>query len=329
MTTTLLVLMPVALLVLISGFCFVGCTLDVHGLQAFMLYSDTDVIGNPSCVAYWPLNDAKFQTTALDVVGKKLNNAHHGTYRSVDIAADQGLFPCAGFNLAANVDTAEAPGTLILQAPGIVQGDTVEPHDPENPILTTAMRCNGAFVSVPVNSVVNQAGAFTIEAWALPAWADGDPGVFHSLIDSRDNNPAGIHGFAIWVNETGLWEAVLNCTNSTNVLLTAGKASLTKVSHVVVTLDDTNIASLFINGVLASVATPLPAGESFSPNTTKPFVIGVGAPWLPERQNKIGNMFFPIFPFNGTIQDVAIYNIALPASVIMTHFNNGSGIPGR
>jgi hypothetical protein len=265
-----------------------------------------------------------FQTTALDVVGKAKNDPHNGTYRSVDIAADQGLFPCPGFNLAANVDTAAAPGTLILQAPGIVQGDTLEPHDAENPILTAAMRCNGAFVSVPVNKVVNQSGPFTVEAWALPAWTEGDAGVFHSLIDSRDNGPAGLFGFAIWVNETGLWEAVLNCTNSTNVLLTAGKASLTKVSHVVLTLDDANNGSLFINGAPASTK-PLPAGESFSPNTTKPLVIGVGAPWLPERQNKTGNMFFPIFPFNGTIQDVAIYNIALPASVIMTHFDNGSG----
>jgi hypothetical protein len=33
----------------------------------------------------------------------------------------------------------------------------------------------------------------------------------------------------------------------------------------------------------------------------------------------------PLFPFVGAIQDVAIYSDVLPDSVILTHFNNGSG----
>ncbi len=40
MTASLLILVPVALLVVISGFCFVGCVFDSHGLgQSFTTYS--------------------------------------------------------------------------------------------------------------------------------------------------------------------------------------------------------------------------------------------------------------------------------------------------
>ena len=60
MTASLLVFVPVALLALIGTFCFVGCVFPTGGLPSppFTTYSDTDVIGNPDCVAYWPLNDS-------------------------------------------------------------------------------------------------------------------------------------------------------------------------------------------------------------------------------------------------------------------------------
>lgn len=330
MSAWLLVFVPVALFFIVSGFGFVGCILQTGGLGGdkptpFTKYSDTDVIGNPSCVAYWPLSEPSAtadnpvaSAKATDVIGGNNGNyTHKGN-------APAGMFPCPGFQLAPGVDSAAAIGFLALGLESLLPGDAVQPGNDPN-ILTTGMQVNGGFVTVPVNGAINPPGPFTIEAWARPEWAAADPAAFRSLIDSRDNNIMGVHGFAIWVNEQGNWEAVLNCTNSTNALVTAGPATLSSATHVVLTFDGANAASLFINGALASAVTPLPAGETFSPNTTKPLVIGVGAPWLPDRQQPTDNNFFPLFPFNGTIQDVAIYNTVLSDADILQHFNDGSG----
>jgi hypothetical protein len=334
MTASLLALVSIALLVLVSGFCFVGCVLNTHGLGGepsptpFNKYSDTDVIGNKDCVAYWPLSEPSAvagnsvaSAIAVDVVGTKLGSPHNGNYTHKGNAPQ--LFPCPAFQLAPGVDTAAAIGFLSLGDQSIVKGDAKQP--PTNPlVLTTGMQVNGGFVTVPANSVTNPSGSFTIEAWARPEWADTDAGVYHSLIDSRDNNAMGVHGFAIWVNEDGNWEAVLNCTNGKSVVVTAGSAVLKKATHVVLVLNGNN-ASLFIDGALASAVAPLPAGETFSANTTTPLVIGVGLPFLPPRTQPSDNNFFPLMPFNGTIQDVAIYKIALDPAVINTHNQDGSG----
>jgi len=69
MTAFLFALVPVALFALIAASCFVGCGafLDLDDkvfddgsgeTPPFTKYSDTDVIGNKDCVAYWPLFDA-------------------------------------------------------------------------------------------------------------------------------------------------------------------------------------------------------------------------------------------------------------------------------
>jgi hypothetical protein len=44
--------------------------------------------------------------------------------------------------------------------------------------------------------------------------------------------------------------------------------------------------------------------------------IGQGRPDLPT----------PLFPFNGSIQDVAFYNVVLDNQTIQTHYLNGSGM---
>ncbi len=323
MTASLLVLVPVALLVIISGFCFVGCVFDSHGLgQSFTTYSDTDILANPSCVAYWPLSDSPGQSTALDVVGKALGNPHNGTYKSV--LTDPALFPCPAFTLdpSGPVDSAFAPGTLTIGAPGIVQGDTLPPHDGKNPILTTAMLCNGGFVTVPANSVVNP-GVFTVECWARPEWTAAAAPAFRTVVDSRNQGGGQFFGFVIFVNEAGNWEAQLGGTGSGNFLVvTAGTATLQAATHVVLTCDGTN-AAVFIDG--APAASGSFATGAFAPNTVAPLVIGVGAPYLPSRTQPSDNNFFPLLPFNGTIQDVAIYKAVLSNTTISGHAANGKG----
>jgi hypothetical protein len=326
MTTTLLLFMPVALFVLIGGFCFVGCTFDSSGLGLdFTQYSDLDIIPNPDCVAYWQLSDSPGQTLALDVVGKAKGDPHHGEYKSK--TTHPALFPCPDFQLdpSTPVDSAFAPGDLTIGAPGIVTGDTLPPHDPKNPTSTTCMKTDGGFVTVPVNSVINPPSAFSIEFWALPEWDTMAKPALRTVIDSRNQGGGQFFGFAVWVNEAGNWEAQVGGTGNGNVIqFAAGAASLSVASHVVLTCDGTN-AALFINGTQGGTAS-LPAGVSYAPNTAAPLVIGVGTPYLPERTSPSENNFFPLLPFKGKIQDVAIYKAVLSNSTIMAHSQHGKGL---
>lgn len=327
MTATLLVLVPIALLVVISGFCFVGCVLDTHGLgngepppdKPFTKYSDEDVI--PTAVAYWPLNEPSAtadQPVALakaaDVIGNNNGNyTHKGNAPT--------LYPCPDFPIAPGVDSAPALGFIELGTQSIVPGDAKQPGNDPN-VLTTGMKVDGGFVTVPLNAVINPS-IFTIEAWARPEWGAGAKAAFRAVIDSRFQGNGMFSGFAIWVNQSGNWEAQLGATGGNFIVVTADAAQQA-ATHVVLTFDGAK-AALFTNGVKTSADVPLPMGAQFNPNTTAPLVIGVGFPWLMPRTQPSDGFFFPLLPFNGTIQDVAIYNTVLSDADILKHFNDGSG----
>lgn len=66
-------------------------------------------------------------------------------------------------------------------------------------------------------------------------------------------------------------------------------------------------------------------GSSYSPNTTEPLIIGAGFGYLDDRVDGMPDSAFPLVPFNGTIQDVAIYDVVLDNSVINAHFYHGNG----
>lgn len=330
MTASLLVLVSVSLLVLISGFCFVGCVLDTHGTgtgepppdKPFTKYSDTDV--KPTAVAYWPLSEASAtagkpvaQAIAKDVVGNSDGNyTHKGN-------APAGMFPCPFIPISPGLDSAPAIGSLALGVVSLLPGDAVQPGNDPN-ILTTGMQVDGGFVTVPYNSVINPAPKFTLECWARPEWTAADAPAFRSIVDSRTISGGGtvFTGYALIVNQAGNWEAELSVVGAAeNVKVTGGKAALSETAHLVLTCDSIT-ATLFVNGVPAATK---PLGGMFALNTQSPLVIGVGAPWLTTRAMGVPEPAFPLTPFKGTIQDVAVYNTVLADSDILTHFNDGSG----
>ncbi len=327
MTASLLAIVAIALLALISGVCFVGCVLQTGGLGGdpkpakFTKYSDVDVLADPSCIAYWPLDEAPPADPSGIIKAHDAKGSNNGEYKHKGNAA--ALFPCPAFEASPGVNSAQAIGFLSLGMESLLPGDAKQPaNDPT--ILTTGMQCDGAFVTVPLSAAINPPPPFTIEAWARPEWAAGGPPTLHVLLDSRGNVGASHGGYGIWVDPNGNWQAVVIGTGPSNAVVTADAAVLSAVTHVVLTYDGTN-ASLFINGVRAPNSASLPAGQTFSPNTTVPLIIGVGNPSLPPRTQPSDINFFPQFPFKGTIQDVAIYNAVLADDVIMQHFDDGSG----
>jgi hypothetical protein len=338
MTASLLVLVSISLLVLVAGFCFVGCVLNTHGTgdpdkpdpdnpdpepkpKPFTNYSKT-VTDTDGVLAFWPLNEPAAiaqnpiaTAKAADIVG-----GHTGNYTDASNSPD--LYFCPAINLAAGVDSAFAAGSLVLGVESIVPGDAMQPdNDPD--ILSTGMQIDGGFVTVPFSGDINAVSKFTLECWVRPEW-DASPPAYRMIIDSRDTVGGMAHGFAIGVNNSGNWEASIYANDGTGVLVAAGAAPLSSVTHVVLTFDGTN-AAIFINGMQMSAPTAVPGGTTFSPNTTSPFVIGAGLPWLPPRMQGGPDLSFPLLPFKGTIQDVAFYNTVLSDADITKHFEDGSG----
>ncbi|MFA6267874.1 MAG: LamG domain-containing protein [Pseudolabrys sp.] len=329
MTASLLVFVPVALLVLVGGVCFVGCVLDTSGLGlSFTEYSDKDIINHPDCVAYWRLNDLGVATTnppseitAVDTVGKNNNDPHNGKYKNK--VSNPSLFPCPGGPLDPPNNTAHSavgPGDLTIAAPGIVTGDTMPPNDPKNPISFPCMQTNGAFVIVDSNATCNPP-VFSAECWVFAEWDANDGPALRFVIDSRENAGSVVSGFAMYVNEAGNWEAlVADGGGTTFALVTGGKAALTTLTHVVLTYDGA-VANLFVDGKLAGSN----AITGFVPNTTQPLTIGAGFGRLPERTDPSQLLAFPLCPFKGKIQDVAIYKAALSVLDVTKHHDNGLG----
>ena len=107
MSALLLVIVPVALLVLVSWLCFVGCSFEGHGMLPYTTYTTVDILPHPALVAYWPLGEAAGASTAVDLKGTAVGTPHNGTYTSVDTSP--ALFPCPAFAVSPTTHTAAAP----------------------------------------------------------------------------------------------------------------------------------------------------------------------------------------------------------------------------
>jgi hypothetical protein len=299
--------------------------LDTTGLgPSFTQYSTQDILPHPGLVAYWPLNEPAGSTTANDLAGQMAGTPHNGTYESKD--TNPSLFPIPAFSADPSTQSAAAPGDLALGTPGIVTGDWVQTGgDNDTPgTQATAMEADGGFAIVAPATAINPA-IFSVEAWVLPEWNASDPPAFHVFIDSRNFGLPAPTGFAVWASEANNWEARLGLGAGGFLTVTGPPVTLATAAYVVLTFDGA-VARISVNGVQTTPDVPVPAGGAFAPNTDTPLVIGVGGPWLPDRTQPTDQFFFPCFPFNGKIQDVAIYKIALTAADIEQHFINGNGL---
>lgn len=299
MSATLIFLILIGTAAIVWSACFVGCYTDVT-VSDYYQYQKT-VTSTPGLVAFWPLNDTS-GTVAVDLAPNHFN----GSY-TVGPAVPT-------YNAAQQSDA--SPGTFTLNQTNIVAGDTVNgnPADP-NPCVYF----NGGFVSVPWQPSLGPA-QFTLEAWVVPNWtledAQSNPS-FRVVVASAD--VAGFAGFALLATADNLWSFQLGIgsqfvpvTASSNQTIVQGSLYFLVVTYDGVTLtlwvnpaDTTQPpdAALTVSGYVS-----VPAGI--------PFYIGQGRPDLPT----------PLFPFNGSIQDVALYRTVLDGKTIETHYLNGSGM---
>jgi Concanavalin A-like lectin/glucanases superfamily len=301
---------PLVLLILISmaaivwSACFLGCDGDFPAnISNYYQYQST-VTGTPGLVAFWPLNDTS-GTVAVDLGVNHFN----GTYTMGPVVPT--------YNAAQQSDA--SPGTFTLGQPNIVAGDTIN-GNPATP--NPCVYFNGGYVSVPWQAALGPPvpATFTLEAWVIPNWtladAQSDPS-FRVVVAS--DAPATFQGFSLFASPDNLWSTSVG-TGTQNVTATTGNNQTIvqgSLYFLVVTYDG-NTLTLWVN---PADTTQPPDGQAtasgFVPVVSPiPLYIGIGHPDLPT----------PLLPFNGSIQDVAFYNVVLDGKTIETHFLNGAGL---
>jgi hypothetical protein len=319
------------LLAIVSLLGFVGCVLQTGGLPVpvFTDYTAVTVLGNPNVVAFWPLNDAANSAQAVE-----LKAGNNGNY--ITATSNPTQFPDPP---VANV-SAPAPGALSWGQPGIVAGDCIG-GDQNN--RTPCINVNGGYISVPHKAAFNPPTSFTVEAWVRVDWNETDPvkfpPAFRVVVDSRDVSGNSTMGFALfatpdnhWAVAIGSGAAGLTILTGEKVSLPVGNPAMNVTSYVAATYDGASkTLTLFVDGIRSS---PAMSPVDYVANTTAPLFIGTGSPWEPLRPqppNVPVDQTAPLAPFFGEMQDVAVYNVALPGGnmdandVIFTHAQNGNG----
>ena len=293
MSASLLVLIPPTLLAIVLLLCFVGCTNEYRDFDvtpSVIDYSANTILPTPGLVAYWPLGEMQGETIAVDLKG-----GHNGDYLSQEFPAEaQGAY---------------ADGTLVLGSPGIVLGDTVAPHDGNSP-RTTCMFTDGGYVSVDF-AAFNPTKAFTLEAWVSVASSAEATPAFRTVIASLES-VGGFKGFVLLATPDNQWAALIGNGTDLNTQATGGGTLMVETTYHLVATYDSSDLTLYVNG-----APNLPTPADYHPAAANPLYIGASRPDLPE----------PHYPFNGKIQCVAVYDVALDAATVLEHYQSGIG-PG-
>jgi hypothetical protein len=296
MSASLIVLIPVVLLGLVSVLCFTGCGLHTHGLgEGNGPYQDA-ILKISNLVAFWPLDDQPSPDVSQP--------------EAVDIAPKQPpLNPFTGLYTG-------PAGSFTLNQTGIVPGDV-------NNGLTPCAFFNGGFVSVGFEQALNPA-TFTLEAWVNPA--TGTPGVQRVVVAcanvDQSATPVANAGYVLVMTQDGVWSAQIGTGQAFFAVSSTDPIVPDVPTYLAMTFDGTTL-KLFVgivgSGILAPFSAPAPAGFlPEGPTTATSLFIGMGRPAM------IGGMF----PFNGSIQDVAFYSPPLSDAEVQNNFNLGNKPPG-
>jgi hypothetical protein len=363
MSVSLVVLLPILLLGIVSVFCFVGCVLQTHGIP-FTQYSKLLVLGTQGIAAYWPLDETNDTLPAHDgapnpVPGKYVDPNTLGL--APVTPGTIYLWPQVPVPNPPGPDAVSAagPGQLSLGQPGLVKGDAKQPGDDPS-ILTTCMTVNGGYVQVPFDPKWNPP-SFTLEAWVQVGWTANtkvDPLAWRAVLDGRGQNTqdpnAPCQGFAIMampddkqppqppppappVPPVYHWTVIVgngasgfagfSFLHDTGPQITLANPNPAPEQppaapvYLAVTYDAASMTlTLFVDGVQRAQQ----MNQPFVANTASPLYIGAGAPYAPNRQMSGSTSGGPLFPFFGSIQDVAIYSVVLSPTDIHLHFNDGS-----
>jgi hypothetical protein len=309
MSTTLFFLIPIGLLAVAWSFCFVGCFLDSSG---FAIPYSNIILAETGLVAYWPLGDPE-GPTALDLTGN-----HSGAY----------ITPPAYPAVPMSAQIA-SPAVNVHQA-SIVIGDVSTSDEIDKNLFPGCADFEGGYVSIPWSTQNSPTlTEFTLEAWIKPNWTG--TGFIRVVFGAFVNNT----GIVIHINQSNQWQFTIGTGAAATVVNTMVQVDLTSMTYVAVTCDKATNFSLWINPQTQSdlpnpppptptwPASPTPtAYVPADPTQLLAIFIGAGANDQALRTQD-GGTGAPLFPFQGRIQDVALYDTPLDGGTLMDHFANG------
>ena len=197
---------------------------------------------------------------------------------------------------AAGTNPGAAKGGLVLGVPGALAGD---------PDTAVGLGTNSAYVSVADAANLDFGGDFSVEAWAKPNVLNGVGGaVVHK---------GGTSGYTVWqyrlsVTSGNQWRGTVFVGNSA-ITVTAPGSATTAWTHLVMTKAGTTLR-LYVNG--AAVASATVSGTV----NTSTGILAIGRTGSSSADY-----------FNGTVDEVAVYPVALSASRVAAHFAAASGQP--
>lgn len=171
----------------------------------------------------------------------------------------------------------------------------------------------GSKIDVPFNPALNPKGSFTVEFWAKPSALMTD--LFCPL--SALNGDGGVRdGWLFYQTANAQWLFRIGGGSGYAGLVQGGAVKAQAWQQVVGVYDGAdNSLRLYVDGALA--AGPLVAGLPFVPNDGRAFRMG-GTGLTGNLGAYAGNR-----GYDGLLDEVAIYPVALSASRVAAHYNKG------
>lgn len=258
----------------------------VPASRAQSSYSNAVISLNP--VAYWPMHETESPApgpieTNRGTLGS-IANAYFGTWETNAVNA-----------------------WITNQIPGALSGD------PDTAMSFAGV--NPGYLLVPLNSPqVSMTPPFTVECWAS-GYSGSSGDMVGQRGDKLNGNSTGAvndNGWGIAYGGTANGYEVLVENGSAVATLTSGAVTANTWYHIVVTCDANTNWTMYLNGNV--VATINSKYEPFAGTTWIPITIGGGF-W----DTSIG----AYRPYNGALDEVALYTNVLPQGRIQTHYNAG------
>ncbi len=252
-------------------------------------YGYAKVVMADGPVAYWQLDEPTDSTVAVDTAG-----SFDGTY-----------LPGAG--------------SFTFDVP------TGIPHSTNEAVGVA----NGATISIPYAIEINPPGAFTVEGWFQPASLAANGNDYRTPLSSMSNPyGAGPTGWLVYQTGGNNWSWWPYNGFWTGVQLTDPDPIVAGSWYYLVMAYDGTTLTFYVNGVAKASGTDsgfvqngnVPVGGAasynYNYNTTPGLPTGSSPAVLGWRSDAGFN------PFEGTIDDVAVYNKVLTPQQIQNHFLN-------
>src|SRR5437879_1542230 len=176
---------------------------------------------------------------------------------------------------------------VSFRQPGAISGDTAATFPGSGPAIV-----------VPASAVLDLANAVSVEAWVRPTLAGQNGGIFEKTVNGSVNSQ-----YMLFL-EAGVAKFRVRTASGALLPVDGPTLALNTWSHLVGTFDG-SVLRLYVNGVLA--ATSAAAG---------PLSSGSGPSF-------IGRLGQNLYPFQGSIDEVAVFSGALSPDRVRAHYLGG------